>query len=261
MNIVDRRHPRRGRRREHPVRPAGQGARRVAALPAGRRAGGAAAGSGCVTICGPLWTPRRPYTGRRTRTACGSWPRSTPSWPRRRAGGGPKYVERHRGRGKLLARERIELLLDRDSAFLELSPLAAWGSDYAVGASLVTGIGVVSGVECVVIANDPTVRGGASNPWTVRKAFRRPRHRPGEPAAAGQPRRVRRRRPAQPGRDLRPRRAAVPRPDPAVRGRDPDGGAGLRQLDRGRRVRARDERPRRDDHGSGRRCSWAARRW
>jgi acyl-CoA carboxylase subunit beta len=91
---------------------------------------------------------------------------------RARAGGGPKYVERHRGRGKLLARERIELLLDRDSAFLELSPLAAWGSDYPVGASLVTGIGVVSGVECVVVANDPTVRGGASNPWTVRKAFR-----------------------------------------------------------------------------------------
>jgi acyl-CoA carboxylase subunit beta len=89
-----------------------------------------------------------------------------------RAGGGPKYVERHRGRGKLLARERIELLLDRDSAFLELSPLAAWGSDYPVGGSLVTGIGVVSGVECVVVANDPTVRGGASNPWTVRKAFR-----------------------------------------------------------------------------------------
>ena len=51
---------------------------------------------------------------------------------RSRAGGGPKYVERHRGRGKLLARERIELLLDRDSAFLELSPLAAWGSDYTV---------------------------------------------------------------------------------------------------------------------------------
>ncbi|HEV7654437.1 MAG TPA: carboxyl transferase domain-containing protein [Mycobacteriales bacterium] len=91
---------------------------------------------------------------------------------RSRAGGGPKYVERHRGRGKLLARERIELLLDRDSAFLELSPLAAWGSDYQVGASLVTGIGVVSGVECVITANDATVRGGASNPWTVRKAFR-----------------------------------------------------------------------------------------
>ena len=87
-------------------------------------------------------------------------------------GGGPKYVERHRKRGKLLARERIELLLDPDSAFLELSPLAAWGSEYPVGAALVTGIGVVEGVECVITASDPTVRGGASNPWTLRKALR-----------------------------------------------------------------------------------------
>ncbi len=88
------------------------------------------------------------------------------------AGGGPKYVERHRKRGKLLARERIELLLDPDTPFLELSPLAAWGSDYAVGASLVTGIGVVEGVECLITANDPTVRGGASNPWSLKKALR-----------------------------------------------------------------------------------------
>jgi acetyl-CoA carboxylase carboxyltransferase component len=88
------------------------------------------------------------------------------------AGGGEKYVDRHHARGKLLARERIELLLDEGSAFLELSPLAGWGSDFAVGASVVTGIGVVSGVECMVIANDPTVRGGASNPWTVKKLFR-----------------------------------------------------------------------------------------
>ena len=55
------------------------------------------------------------------------------------AGGGPKYVDRHRARGKLLARERIELLVDPDSPFLELSPLAAWGSDFAVGASVVSG--------------------------------------------------------------------------------------------------------------------------
>ncbi|OEU86786.1 acetyl-CoA carboxylase carboxyltransferase subunit [Streptomyces abyssalis] len=88
------------------------------------------------------------------------------------AGGGEKYTERHRGRGKLLARERIELLLDPDTPFLELSPLAGWGSDYAVGASLVTGIGVVEGVECLITANDPTVRGGASNPWTLKKALR-----------------------------------------------------------------------------------------
>jgi acetyl-CoA carboxylase carboxyltransferase component len=87
-------------------------------------------------------------------------------------GGGPKYVERHRKRGKLLARERIELLLDEGSAFLELCALAAWGTDYPVGASVVTGIGVVEGVECLITASDPTVRGGASNPWTVKKTFR-----------------------------------------------------------------------------------------
>ncbi|KOG86529.1 acetyl-CoA carboxylase, partial [Streptomyces varsoviensis] len=87
-------------------------------------------------------------------------------------GGGEKYVARHRERGKLLARERVELLLDPDTPFLELSPLAAWGSDYAVGAALVTGIGVIEGVECLITANDPTVRGGASNPWTLRKALR-----------------------------------------------------------------------------------------
>ncbi|MBN3929906.1 acyl-CoA carboxylase subunit beta [Streptomyces verrucosisporus] len=88
------------------------------------------------------------------------------------AGGGEKYLARHRGRGRLPARERTELLLDPDTPFLELSPLAAWGSDYTVGASLVTGIGVVEGVECLITANDPTVRGGASNPWTLRKALR-----------------------------------------------------------------------------------------
>ncbi|PRX04390.1 UNVERIFIED_ORG: acetyl-CoA carboxylase carboxyltransferase component [Actinomadura viridilutea] len=88
------------------------------------------------------------------------------------AGGGEKYVARHRKRGKLLARERIELLLDPDSPFLELSPLAAWGTEFPVGASVVTGIGVVEGVECVIVANDPTVRGGSSNPWTMRKTFR-----------------------------------------------------------------------------------------
>ena len=87
-------------------------------------------------------------------------------------GGGEKYVARHRERGKLTARERVELLIDEGSAFLELSPLAGWGSDFKVGASVVTGIGVVEGVECLIVANDPTVRGGASNPWTVKKIFR-----------------------------------------------------------------------------------------
>ena len=89
-----------------------------------------------------------------------------------RAGGGERYVARHRARGKLLARERIELLLDRDAPFLELSPLAAWGTDFQVGASVVTGIGAVSGVECVIVASDPTVRGGATNPFSLRKTLR-----------------------------------------------------------------------------------------
>ncbi|MGY1726363.1 acyl-CoA carboxylase subunit beta [Geodermatophilus sp. SYSU D01062] len=88
------------------------------------------------------------------------------------AGGGEKALARHRQRGKLTARERIELLLDRDSPFLELSPYAAWGTDFPVGASTVTGIGVVEGVEVVVSANDPTVRGGTSNPYTLRKSAR-----------------------------------------------------------------------------------------
>ncbi|WP_197513821.1 acyl-CoA carboxylase subunit beta [Mycobacterium sp. 1165178.9] len=88
------------------------------------------------------------------------------------AGGGTKYVQRHHDRGKLTARERIELLVDQDSPFLELSPLAAWGSAFKVGASTVTGIGVVEGVECMIVANDPTVKGGTSNPWTLKKILR-----------------------------------------------------------------------------------------
>jgi acetyl-CoA carboxylase carboxyltransferase component len=89
-----------------------------------------------------------------------------------RGGGGPRYLARHRERGKLTARERIELLLDRDAPFLECSPLAAWGTEFHVGGSIVTGIGVVSGVECVVIAHDPTVRGGTMNPYTLKKNLR-----------------------------------------------------------------------------------------
>ena len=87
-------------------------------------------------------------------------------------GGGPKYVERHRQRDKLLARERVEALLDIESPFLELSPLAAWGTEFPVGAGTVTGIGVIEGTECLIMANDPTVRGGAFNPITMRKSLR-----------------------------------------------------------------------------------------
>src|SRR4051794_35838950 len=69
-----------------------------------------------------------------------------------REGGGARAVERHRARGKLLARERIDLLLDPDTAFLELSPLAAWGmyDGDAPSAGIVTGIGQVQGQECVL---------------------------------------------------------------------------------------------------------------
>jgi acetyl-CoA carboxylase carboxyltransferase component len=91
---------------------------------------------------------------------------------RTRAGGGERYVERHRQRGKLPVRERLELILDRDAPFLELMPFAAAETDFHVGASVVCGIGVVEGVECMVGGNDPTVRGGTSNPYTFRKVVR-----------------------------------------------------------------------------------------
>ncbi|HXV71815.1 MAG TPA: carboxyl transferase domain-containing protein [Acidimicrobiia bacterium] len=91
---------------------------------------------------------------------------------RARLGGGEKYIERHRERGKLLARERIELLVDRDSPFLELSTLAAWGTDKPLGGNVVTGIGVISGVECAILANDPTSQAGVFNRYTLAKSLR-----------------------------------------------------------------------------------------
>src|SRR5438270_12878413 len=89
-------------------------------------------------------------------------------------GGGERAVERHRARGKLTARERIDRLVDPGGAFLELSALAAWdvyGGD-APGAGIVTGIGVVEGQECVIVANDATVKGGTYFPLTVKKHLR-----------------------------------------------------------------------------------------
>jgi len=89
-----------------------------------------------------------------------------------RLGGGERYIRRHHERGRLLARERVELLVDRDSPLLELSPLIANGTDFVVGGSVVTAIGVVCGVECVLIAHDPTVRGGTMNPYGLKKVLR-----------------------------------------------------------------------------------------
>src|SRR3954447_18363096 len=89
-------------------------------------------------------------------------------------GGGDKAVERHRSRGKLTARERIDRLVDPDTAFLELNALAAWQlyDGDAPSAGVVTGIGVVAGRECVVVANDATVKGGSYFPLTVKKHLR-----------------------------------------------------------------------------------------
>src|SRR5438477_9219124 len=91
-----------------------------------------------------------------------------------RAGGGDAQVERHRARGKLLARERIDRLIDPGTAFLELAPLAGEGlyDDEAPGGGIVTGIGPVAGVPCVIVANDATVKGGTYYPITVKKHLR-----------------------------------------------------------------------------------------
>ncbi|MGB2874089.1 MAG: carboxyl transferase domain-containing protein [Gaiellaceae bacterium] len=89
-------------------------------------------------------------------------------------GGGEKALEKHRSRGKLTARERIDRLLDPDTAFLELSALAAWDlyDGQAPAAGIVTGIGVIEGRECVLVANDATVKGGTYFPLTVKKHLR-----------------------------------------------------------------------------------------
>ena len=89
-------------------------------------------------------------------------------------GGGGKYVERHRSRGKLLARERIEKIIDPGTAFLELSPLAAYDlyDGRASSAGIETGVGLVHGRECLFVANDATVKGGSYYPMTVKKHIR-----------------------------------------------------------------------------------------
>ncbi len=85
------------------------------------------------------------------------------------AGGGEKSMERMRSRGKMPVRERIAAVLDPDSPFLEISALAGYGSDYVLGGGMVVGVGVISGVECVILANDPSVLGGALTPYAMKK--------------------------------------------------------------------------------------------
>ena len=90
-----------------------------------------------------------------------------------RAGGGERYQQRHVSRGKLLAHQRIELLLDRGSPFLELGALAGMHESGVVpGGSMMGGIGWVKGRPCVVTATDPTVSGGAINAWGLKRSAR-----------------------------------------------------------------------------------------
>ena len=95
-------------------------------------------------------------------------------WARVRAGGGKKAADRHLSRGKLLPRDRVEMLLDRGSPFLELSQLAAHGmyEDQSPGAGIITGVGQIHGREVMVICNDATVKGGSYYPMTARKHTR-----------------------------------------------------------------------------------------
>ncbi len=88
------------------------------------------------------------------------------------AGGGEETLTRLRKRGKMPLRERISLVLDRDSPFLEISPLAAWRSNFNVGSGFVVGIGVIEGVECVILGHDPSVRAGAFNAFNAKKLMR-----------------------------------------------------------------------------------------
>src|SRR5258705_2173881 len=89
-------------------------------------------------------------------------------------GGGKASRARHTSRGKMLARQRVDLLIDPGTAFLELSPLAAYGlyGGDVHSASIITGVGRIAGRECVVVANDATIKGGTYYPLTVKKHLR-----------------------------------------------------------------------------------------
>ena len=87
-------------------------------------------------------------------------------------GGGEEATQRLRSRGKLPIRERISLLLDPDSPFLEISALAAWRSPFNIGSGFVVGIGVIEGIECLILGHDPSVRAGAFNNFNMKKLMR-----------------------------------------------------------------------------------------
>ncbi|MEM1250562.1 MAG: carboxyl transferase domain-containing protein [Acidobacteriota bacterium] len=87
-------------------------------------------------------------------------------------GGGEEAFARLRGRGKMPIRQRVALALDPDTPFLEISPLAAWNSNFTVGSGFILGIGQISGVECVILGHDPSVRAGAFNDFNAKKLMR-----------------------------------------------------------------------------------------
>src|ERR1700691_3656018 len=87
-------------------------------------------------------------------------------------GGGQAAMDRMRSRGKLPVRERIANVLDPDSPFLEISALAGYGSDYTIGGGMIVGIGVIAGTECLIMANDPSVLGGALTQYSAKKWMR-----------------------------------------------------------------------------------------
>ena len=254
-----RRAARRGRRRAGPFRSAGQGPRRMAAFAARGRYRRCWSRDCARTR---RWTSTgADYAAHRAHHARAGSPNSTPSTPRRSRAAARSTSHGTASAASCSPANASSCCSTPTRPFLELSPLAAWGSDYPVGASLVTGIGVVEGVECLITANDPTVRGGASNPWTLKKALRANEIALANRLPLHQPRRVRRRRSAQPEGDLHPRRGALPRPHPALRGRNPHARRGVRQLHGRRRVRPRHVRPRHHGQGARRRSSSAGRRW
>jgi len=87
-------------------------------------------------------------------------------------GGGEEAMERLRSRNKLPLRKRISLVLDRDSPFFEVSPLAAYNSNVKIGSGFIVGIGIIADTECVILGHDPSVRAGAFNAWNSKKLMR-----------------------------------------------------------------------------------------
>ena len=163
-------------------------------------------------------------------------------------GGGEKYAQRHLARGKLLPRERMEMLLDEGSYFLEIAPLAGISMENeSVGAGGVGGIGLVSGRECLIIANEATVKGGAVSEIGQIKNRRLSDIGTTESPAEHKPGRVRGSRPSRAGENLRARRPGLPRNHPPLQGPNTEHLRSIRQLDGRRRVPTGDVRFRR--HG------------